>query len=45
MRDWNKPFDDSTFVMWTVMALFALGLLSFASGVTPIVDPGALVLP
>ena len=45
MRDWKKPADDSTFVMWTVTILFVLGLLSIVSGVPPVVDPGALALP
>jgi hypothetical protein len=31
--------------MWTVVILFVLGLLSIVSGVTPVVDPGALILP
>jgi hypothetical protein len=39
MRDWKKPAD-GTFVMWTVIVLFVLGLLSIVSGVTPVVDPG-----
>jgi hypothetical protein len=46
MRDWKKKRpDDSAFVMWTVILLFALGLLSIMSGVTPVVDPGALAFP
>lgn len=44
MRNWKKPAD-SAFVMWTVIILFVLGLLSIVSGVTPVVDPGALILP
>jgi hypothetical protein len=46
MRDWKKKkLADSAFVMWTVIVLFVLGLLSIVSGVTPVVDPGALILP
>ncbi len=44
MRDWKKPAD-GTFVMWTVIILFVLALLSVISGVTPVVDPVALVFP
>jgi len=44
MRDLKKPAND-TFVAWTVITLLVLGLLSIASGVPPVVDPGTLVLP
>jgi hypothetical protein len=44
MRDRKNPAD-GTFAVWTVIILFVLGLLSIVSGVTPVVDPGALVLP
>jgi hypothetical protein len=46
MRDWKKKKPaDGAFVMWTVMILLVLALLSVISGVTPIVDPVALVFP
>jgi hypothetical protein len=46
MRDWKKKKPaDRAFVMWTVIILFVLGLLSIVSGVTPVVDPGALAFP
>jgi hypothetical protein len=44
MRDWEKPAD-GTFAMWTVIILLVLALLSVISGVTPVVDPVALVFP